>query len=53
MGLLAREEPACLDSGVSVILGTSAESLAWEKASAVIAITAASVHVSEGCLRVM
>lgn len=46
---------ACLSwiLGVSVILGTSAESLVWEKASAVIAITAASVHISEGCLRVM
>ena len=30
MGLLAREEPDCLDSRVSVILGTSAESL-WPR----------------------
>lgn len=52
MRLLARKKPACLDSGVSVIPGTSAEPLVWGKASALLAITTASVHFSQGFLRV-
>ena len=52
MRLLARKEAACLDSGVSVIPGTSAEPLVWGKASALLAITTASVHSSQGFLRV-
>lgn len=51
-GLLTKEEPASLASGVSGLLGVSAEPLVWGKTRALIVITAASVHDSQGCLRV-
>lgn len=48
MGLLAREEAACLDSGVSGLLGTSAQPVAWGEASALTALSAASLRCSWG-----
>lgn len=48
VGLLAREEAACFDSGVSGLLGISAAPLAWEKTSVLTVLTAASLHDSRG-----
>ena len=45
-GALARGEAACLESGVSGLLGTSGERLAWGETSVRIALAAIPVHYS-------